>query len=475
MPSDAAQRPLAKLPLAAICLGYFMVILDATIVTVALPSLSKDLHASISGLQWVVDSYTLLFAGLLLTAGGLADRLGARGVFQAGLAIFTAASVACGAAPTTAILVGARLVQGLGAALMVPASLALLHASYADKSTRARAFGVWGGIAGVGAASGPVLGGVLSTLVTWRAVFLVNLPVGIVAMLLTRRHVIAPGAHPERGLDLRAQALGVVSLTAVTLALIEGGDAGWTSAPVIGGFVVCALAFAAFIRAERAAESPMLPPALFRARTFSGASAVGLAMNLSFYGQLFVMNLYFQQVRGYSALVTGLAILPQAVFVSLASFASGRVTARRGPRVPMTIGLLAGAAGLAALVVAGAGTSYALLLPGLIAGGFGIAFTMPAATAAIIEAAPPERSGVASGVLNASRQVGGVIGVALLGSLVGSRASFLPGLHAGLLIASGVFLAAAVVTRRTIDYGAAATASRVARSARRTAFDSART
>jgi MFS transporter, DHA2 family, methylenomycin A resistance protein len=457
---------LEKRPLIATCLGYFMVILDATIVAVALPSLSKDLHASVSGLQWVVDAYTLVFAGLLLTAGGLADRAGARGTFQAGLAVFTAASVACGAAPTTAILVAARVVQGLGAALMVPASLALLHAGYPDASTRARAFGVWGGIAGIGAASGPVLGGVLSTLVTWRAVFFVNLPVGIAAMALTARHVAAPAARPERGLDLPAQALGVLALAAVTLALIEGGDVGWSAPVVVAGLAVFPVALAAFVLAERRAANPMLPPALFRHRAFSGSAAVGLALNLSFYGQLFVMNLYFQQVRGYSALTTGLAILPQAVFVSLASFVSGRVTARVGPRLPMMVGLLTGAAGFAALTVAGGSTPYAGLVPGLVAAGTGIAFAMPAATAAIIEAAPPERSGIASGVLNASRQVGGVIGVALLGTLV-SGSSFLPGLHVGLVVAAGVFLA---------GYGVAAvTVSRAESSARRTALDSART
>jgi MFS transporter, DHA2 family, methylenomycin A resistance protein len=457
---------LEKRPLIAICLGYFMVILDATIVTVALPSLSKDLHASVSGLQWVVDAYTLVFAGLLLTAGGLADRVGARVMFQSGLAVFTVASVACGAAPTTAILVGARVVQGLGAALMVPASLALLHASYPDVSSRARAFGVWGGIAGIAAASGPVLGGVLSTLVSWRAVFFVNLPVGIVAMTMTARHVVAPAAHRERGLDIPAQALGVLALVALTLALIEGGDVGWGAPLVVAGFAVFPLALAAFVLAERRAETPMLPPALFRHRAFSGSAAVGLALNLSFYGQLFVMNLYFQQVRGYSALVTGLAILPQAMFVSLASFVSGRVTARTGPRLPMMIGLLTGAAGFAALTVAGSSTPYPELIPGLVAAGAGIAFAMPAATASIIEAAPADRSGIASGVLNSSRQVGGVIGVALLGTLV-SGSSFVPGLHVGLAIAAGVFLA---------GYGvAAATVSRAANSARRTALESART
>jgi DHA2 family methylenomycin A resistance protein-like MFS transporter len=285
-------------------------------------------------------------------------------------------------------------------------------------------------------------------------------------MALTARHVVAPAPRKQRGLDLPAQALGVLALAAVTLALIEGGDVGWSAPIVVAGFAVFPAALAAFVLTERRAADPMLPPALFRHRTFSGSAAVGLALNLSFYGQLFVMNLYFQQVRGYSALTTGLAILPQAIFVSLASFVSGRVTARTGPRLPMMIGLLTGAAGFAALTVAGASTPYAALVPGLVAAGTGIAFAMPAATAAIMQAAPPERSGIASGVLNSSRQVGGVIGVALLGTLVsGSR--FLPGLHVGLAIAAAVFLA---------GYGVAAlTVSRAESSARRTALESART
>jgi DHA2 family methylenomycin A resistance protein-like MFS transporter len=441
------------MPLIAICLGYFMVILDATVVNVALPALGHDLGGGVSGLQWVVDGYTLVFAGLLLSGGSLGDRLGGRRVFQAGLSLFTLASAACAAAPSVDLLVAARLLQGLGAALLVPSSLALLRAAYHDPRERARAVGAWGAVAGIAAASGPVIGGLLVAASSWRAVFLLNLPVGIAGLLLAQRHLPASGERTGGGLDPAGQLTGIAALWSLTLGLIEGGHSGWASPQALVPLVLALPLWAAFVACERRAGEPMLPLRLFRSSTFSGASFVGLAINLGFYGQLFVMSLYFQHVRGWSALATGLALLPEGVFVALSSSLSGRAMGRIGPRVPMIAGLLIGGAGLAGLVIAGRGTSYPLLVAPLVAAGFGMAFTMPAATAAIIAAAPAERAGIASGVLNASRQAGGAIGVALLGTLVGSGA-FIPGLRAAMLVASAAFFLAAVTAALTVERAA---------------------
>jgi MFS transporter, DHA2 family, methylenomycin A resistance protein len=442
--------PTSSLALVVICLGYFMVIVDTTVVNVALPAIGRDLHGGVAGLQWVVDAYTLSLAGLLLTGGALAERLGGRRVFGAGLVLFSAASAACGLAQSLGMLVAARLVQGAGAALLVPSSLVLLQAAYPTRAGRARAFGVWGAIAGIGAATGPIVGGLLVTAWSWRGVFFLNLPFAVAAIALAGRAVPATGPR-ARAIDLPGQVLGVAGLAFLTGALVEAGQVGWTSPLVLTGFCLAAAACAGFAAAEYRAADPMLPLRLFARPTFRAGSAVGLLINLGLYGQLFLMSLYLQDVRGYSALGTGLALLPEAALLSVASAVSGRIMARTGPRPPMLVGLLLGGAGLLGLVAAGAHSSYALLVAPMAAAGFGMALTMPAATAAVIEAAPSDRGGIASGVINAARQAGGVLGIALLGSLVHARASFIPGMHAGLCVAAAAFFAGAVVTFWSVE------------------------
>lgn len=428
--------------LVAICLGYFMVILDTTIVNVALPALRSELHASTGGLQWVVDSYLLMLAAGLLTGGAVADQFGARQVFQVGLGIYVVASVGCGLAPNTPLLIIARLLQGVGGALSVPASLALLRAAFPDKDVRARAIGVWGGIAGLAAATGPILGGVLVNAVSWRLVFFVNVPIGLVSMIMTQRRVPAPDGRRGR-LDLAAQVVGILALTGLTYALIQAE----LSALVIVAVAVFLVGTAAFIMIERRVANPMLPLNLFRSTEFTGGSIVGLLINLGFYGELFVLNLYFQQVLHYSALIAGLALLPQMAVVAAGSALSGRYTAHTGsPRATMLIGLVVGGIGLLGLLVAD--HSYGLLVAPLVAAGFGMSFTMPAATTAVVEAAPAEQAGLASGVVNAARQVGSVIGVALLGALFPDS-----GLHIAVVIAGATFLLGAVLTVFTVRHG----------------------
>jgi MFS transporter, DHA2 family, methylenomycin A resistance protein len=427
-----------------------MVIVDATIVNVALPAIGRELGGSTSDLQWIVDAYTVAFAGLLLSAGSLGDRIGARRVFDAGLLLFTITSAICAAAPTIEVLVIARLAQGVGAAMLVPSSLALLRASYTDRSARAKAVGAWGAVAGIGAASGPVIGGLLVSLIGWRAVFVVNVPVGIMALVLAARVLPRARAQTDRGFDPPGQLLGIAALALLTLGLIEGGNSGWSAPLSLGPLIAFVPVVVSFILTESRVRKPMLPLALFRNRTFSGASFVGMAINLGFYGQLFAMTLYFQQVRGFTALQTGLALLPEGLFVAVASAVSGRMMSRTGPKPPMLAGLSLGALGFAGLIAAGQSTDYLLLVPALIAAGFGMALTMPAATAAVIEAAPAERAGIASGVLNAGRQAGGAIGVALLGTLI-SAGAFVTGMHLAMAVSAGAFALAAVVALATVE------------------------
>jgi DHA2 family methylenomycin A resistance protein-like MFS transporter len=429
----------------------FMVVLDVTVVTVALPPIGRDFHtgSDLSGVQWVADGYTVVFAGTLLSAGSIGDRLGSRAAFQTGLAFFTATSVGCALAPSLPVLVAMRLLQGVGAALVVPTSLALINASYPDKAARARAIGAWGGAGGLAAAAGPVLGGLLVAGLGWRAVFLVNLPVGLLGLALTARYVPRPRPSGAARLDLAGQLLAVMSLSAAAYGVIEAGHRGWTSPSALVAFAVLPVAVALFVRVESRRPDPMLPLGLFRSRTFSAATVVGLLLNTGFYGELFVVSFYFQQYRHFGVLAAGLAMLPQTAMVALGSLLSGRTTARTGPRLPMTAGLVIGAAGFAALLVAGAGTPYALLVLPLAATGFGTAFTMPAAVAAVSESAPSRHAGLAAGVFNAARQMGSALGVALLGALVSGAHDFRSGMRLGSLISAACFLVAALAALRT--------------------------
>jgi DHA2 family methylenomycin A resistance protein-like MFS transporter len=370
-------------------------------------------------------------------------------VFGGGLILFGVASGICALAPSVESLVGARVVQGIGAALLVPSSLALLRAAYHTPAERARAVGLWGMIAGVGAASGPILGGVLVGLISWRAVFIVNLPVCVAAAALAAGHLPAPGKRHDTGLDPRGQLLGICSLLLLTFGLIEGGAAGWTSRSAVAPLIAVVPTLVAFIVVERRSDQPMLPLSLFHSRTLTGASFVGLAINLGFYGQLFALSLYFQRERHLSPLLTGLALLPQGAVVALSSAVSGRITAQRGPRRPMLAGLLCGASGFGGLILAGPTTSYLALVVPLVAAGSGMAFTMPAATAAVIESAPAERAGIASGVLNAARQTGGAIGVAVVGTLL-AGISLTGGVRAAMAVSATSFAAAAIVTAATV-------------------------
>ena len=428
--------------LIAVLLGFFIVMLDATVVNVALADIGTDLDAPVASLQWVVDSYTLVFAAFLLTSGAACDRLGARDVYLLGLLLFGVLSVVCALAPTGGTLVAARAAQGAGASAVVPGSLALLAVIYTEPDARSRAIGLWGGAGGIAAAVGPVLGGVLVSWIGWRAVFWVNIPIIAVACRLTLRSLPAPAARHGRAIDPLGQLLSVLGLAALTYGMIAGGESGLSNSSAAA--ICCGAAvLAGLVVVEHHVDDPMLPMPLFREARFTVSALVGLALNISFFGQLFVLSLFFQRYLGYAPWLAGLALAPQACSAVIASPLGGRSTARIGAPATMLIGLLTGAAGFGSLVGVTEGTPYPMTALLTFAGGFGMAFAMPAATSAAVASAPPAYTGLAGGVINAARQTGSVIGVAALGAMIATR-TFLAGFHLAVGTAAAVFLAAAV-------------------------------
>lgn len=441
------------LVLAAICIGFFMVLLDSSVVNVALKKIQENLGADLSGLQWVVDGYALVFASLQLTTGALGDRLGSKRVFLAGLLVFTAASALCGLASTLWALLAARALQGVGAALLVPASLSLISHSFLKSEERAKAMGAWSAAGGAALAAGPVVGGLLIDALGWRSIFFINLPVGAVAYGLTVRFVSGFPRSKPREFDLAGQVVWVAALCCLTFALIEGSAQGWNSVPIVSALGMFAVTAIAFIALERQAESSMLPLGLFAVPTFSAAALAALLQNFAYYGVVFLLSLFLQQVRSYSPLVTGLAFLPMTGTVVFASTLAGRLTGRFGPRVPMVSGLALCSAGLFGLTTISATTSYAIIFIILLPIGFGAGLSVPPMATALIGAAPKDQSGIASGILNTSRQVGGLLGVAFLGSLVKMSHSFIDGMHLALVTAGGAQLFGCVITLLYVQRG----------------------
>jgi MFS transporter, DHA2 family, methylenomycin A resistance protein len=423
-------------------LGFALVQLDVTVVNTALGSIGHSLGGGVTGLQWVVSSYTTAFAAMILTAGALGDRLGAKRIFTTGFAIFTAASVGCALAPNAAWLIVARTVQGVGAAILVPNSLALLNYTYTDETQRGRAVGIWAGGASVALTAGPFAGGGLIALIGWRSIFLVNLPVGIIGLWLTRRYATETVRSPGRQLDLPGQAAAIVALGLLAATLIEGGTLGWGSPAIIAGFAAAAIAGATFVVLEARAAQPMLPLSLFGNRSFSVMSAIGLLANTAFYRSIFVLSLYFQQVDHLSPFITGLAFLPMMAVVLPANLAAPRMAERVGASMTIAIGAMVAVLGSAGLIAIDQGTPYWVACPMLIAMGFGLGLLVPPLTSTVLGTVDKPRSGIAAGVLNATRQTGSVVGVALFGSLLGRTHGFVPGLREAMLIATILLLSA---------------------------------
>ncbi len=426
------------LTLTAMSLGYGVVQLDVTIVNVAVNSIGASFGGRMAGLQWVVSSYTIAFAGFILSAGALGDRIGAKRVFAAGFAVFTLASLACALAPDLPWLIAARAVQGLGAAILVPNSLALLNHAYGDEHARGRAVGTWAAGASIALTAGPLVGGSLIALFGWRSIFLVNLPLGAVGLWLAWRFAKDTPPRRDRALDLGGQCLAVVALGALAGAMIEGGELGWANLWVIASAVAAIAAIAGFVVREAVARDPMLPLGLFRSADFSATAAAGLLVNVAFYGLLFVLSLYFQRVWRLSPICTGLAFVPMTGACFAANLVAARIARRFGARTAIAVGGGGMAAGCAALLGIGQSPAYAWVLGPFLIMGAGLGLLVPPLTSALLGSVDKRRSGLASGVLNAARQTGSVVGVSLMGSLLatsvadGARVSF--ALAAALLI-----------------------------------------
>jgi len=442
-PANAPSRFVKPLTLAAMSLGYGVVQLDVTIVNTALNSIGSALGGGVSELQWVVSTYTIAFASFILTAGALGDRIGAKKVFMAGFTVFTAASLACALAPTSVFLIAARAVQGLGAAILVPNSLALLSHAYPDDKERGRAVGTWAAGASLALTAGPLVGGGLIVLFGWRSIFLVNLPIGLVGLWLTWRYA-TDTTRTQHELDLPGQAAAIGLLGILAGAIIEGGRVGWSNIWVLAGFVAFAALTALFLLQERRARQPMLPLSLFAHRMFALASGVGLLVNVAFYGLIFVLSLYFQQIDGWSPLATGLAFVPMMGAVLPVNLVAPRLTERFGAPAVIAAGALIAAAGCLALLGIARDTSYWAICAQLLAMGGGLGMLVPPLTSTLLGSVEKSRSGVAAGVLNSTRQTGSVLGVALFGSLIGQSHAFLFGAHAALMISALLLIGAAV-------------------------------
>ncbi len=415
--------------------------MDISIVNVALARIRDELGGGVTGQQWIIDGYTLLFAALLLFAGNLSDRIGAKFALVWGIVVFGLASAGCAAAPTTAILIAARCVQGVGAAVMLPASMALVREAFPDPARRSSALGVWAVGGAVAALVGQPLGGLLTS-VDWRWVFTINLPVcaGMLAFLLLVRK--SP-TRPAR-FDWAGQALAVVALATLVYGLIEGGHLGFGEPAVVAALLVAVGSLIGFVVVQARGRHPMMPLSLFANHGFRLALPVGFAFMVGNYGNVFVISLYLQQRLGLSPLHAGLAFLPSAVFAIAGNLASGVVTNRFGARVPVVAGLVSMAAGLAALLFTASVGSELVTAICLIPIGAGGSLAMPSVTSVVLEGVPGEQAGTASAVFNTFRQVGGAVAIAVFGALIADPDTFLHGLRLSLGIAAVLVLAAAV-------------------------------
>jgi MFS transporter, DHA2 family, methylenomycin A resistance protein len=433
--SNESNESNSRATLAAAVLGFFIITLDAVVVNVALPSIRHDLGGGVTGLQWVVDGYTLMFASLLLSAGSLTDRIGARCAFGTGLGVFVVASAACGAAPNLFALVVARFVQGGAAAMMMPASMALVRQAFPEAKARGRAVGVWAMGGAVASSSGPLLGGALSV-ADWRFIFLLNVPVGIVAALLVR----SAGRSPRRAtlLDWAGQATGIVAMAGLTYTAIEAGAGGFTQQRVMIAVAITVVALAVFVLTQARGQHPMMPSDLFANRTAVIVFATGFAFMVGYYGLPFVFSLYLQQQRALSAFGTGLVFLPMMLIGAALTPLSARITEKIGRKAVIVAGLALMTIGLAVLGVLPSTTPLWLLAVLMMFVGMGGPTISPPGTALLLDVVAHERTGTASGVFNTSRQVGGALAVAVFGGLLSRPESFMRGVHTSLLLAAAV-------------------------------------
>lgn len=458
--------------LAAVSLANFMAYLDNNVTNVALPTIQRDLHLSVAGLEWVVSSYLLVLAGLLLVGGRVADVFGRRRVFLIGLAVFTLSSLAAGLAGSGGMLIGARAVQGLGAALLMPATLAIILATFRDTRERTTAIGIWGAVGALALAAGPVIGGVISQHVHWGWIFLINVPIGVITFALAAWSVAeSRSGSTVRRLDVPGLVTSALALSALTYGLIEGQDRGWTSGIILGSFAVAAAALAAFLAIEARSEYPMVSLPIFRNRTFSGGTGTMMIWGFGILGIYFFTSLYLQTVLGFSPTKAGLTFVPMALCVAVFSAVAPRVVALIGGHRTIAFGMLIMVAGLVLFAGQGAGATLGSLMPGFILFGAGAGLMNVPLTNAVMESAPAHQAGIASALLNASREVAGLLGVTVIGAVLRTAqasslrggatpvAAFLDGYHVGLWVTIAVMAAGVVLSFVTLRPARAAQAA----------------
>jgi MFS transporter, DHA2 family, methylenomycin A resistance protein len=428
-------------------LGFAVVALDAQITNVALPAIHRQLGGGLAGLQWIVTGYTLMFSALLLFGGTLADRAGSKNTYRYGMLLFVLASAACGLAPSLPVLIGARLIQGVGAALVTPTCLSLIREAYDDAGDRARAIAYWALGGSVAAAAGPLLGGVLVG-ATWRLIFFINLPVGLIALAVLTRVAGSP-RRPSR-FDWAGQVTAVLGLGALTYGCIEGGSAGFTSPRVLAAFFLAAAAAVTFLITQARGRHPMMPLTLFQSPPVAITLTVAFITMAGFYGLVFLQSLYFQDVRGHSALATGLLFLPMTALVALTNPLVVRIARRFGRLTPIIAGQISMAGGLVALAAMPVTAPVGLVAVLMIFVGVGGAFTVPPIASLILDNVPAPTAGTASGVLNTFRQMGGSLGVAVFGAIVDASAHFETGLRIS-FIGTAILLAAATLATLTLQ------------------------
>jgi EmrB/QacA subfamily drug resistance transporter len=447
--------------LLAVSFGLFMIMLDNTVVNVALPSIAESFRVKTSELEWVVVGYALSFATFMLSGGKLADRYGRKLLFTVGLVIFTGASLACGLSTSVNFLIAARVVQGVGAAIMNPATLSIITATFPPRQ-RGTAIGIWAGVSAMALAIGPIVGGALTEYVHWSWIFFINIPVGILGILVTRWAVdeSRDTSHEQR-LDLPGLASSGIGLFALTYGLIEANNYGWTSPRILGLFALSVVSLVVFVMLEQRQRLPMLDLSLFKNLTYTGANVAMLLVSLAMFGIFFFNSLFFQRVIGYSPVQTGALFLPMTVLIILVAPQAGRLSDRIGSRWLIGSGLALVTLSLVLFAQLDQNSNFWDVLPGLLVGGFGMALTMTPTTAAAMGSVPVDKAGVGSAVLNAFRQVGGSLGIAIMGAVVATQVhvqppnplwtdQFVKGYHLGLYVAAAIAFCGALVAVATI-------------------------
>jgi len=447
--------------LAAVAVGLFMIMLDNTVVNVALPSIQNSLHITTSELEWVVNAYALTFGVLLLTGGKLADLFGRRTIFIVGLLIFTGASLWCGLAGGASSLIAARTVQGVGAALMNPATLSIITATFPPRQ-RGTAIGIWAGVSALALAFGPLVGGVLTEKINWSWIFFINIPVGVLGVLAARLFIDeTKDTSREQRLDLPGLLSSGIGLLALTYGLIETNTHAWGSSRVLALFAIAVVSLAVFAVLELRQRIPMLDLSLFRNTTFAGANTVMFLVGLAMFGIFFYNSLFLQRVLHYGAIKTGATFLPMTLLIMFVAPAAGKISDRVGPRWLMGTGMTLLTGSLLLFATLDASSSWWNILPGLLVGGVGMAITMAPTTSAAMASVPVDKAGVGSAVINSMRQVGGSLGIAIMGTLVATEVSvrpfdprystqFVSGYHRALHIGAAILLAGAVVAVSSI-------------------------